>query len=94
MKRNAATHFEAKYIAQTIEAAEGGDVEAAEEALSLFRAAVDARAIDGSTAEHRRIAEYIAECFWQYSEGTGIDRALRLNASRRRGQPKGTRKVD
>lgn len=69
-------------------------MDAAEEVLSIFRAAVDARAIDGSTPEYRRIAEYIAECFWKYSEGTDIDRALRLNASRGRGQPKGTRKVD
>ena len=67
------------YIRQTIDAAIGGDVEAAEEALSLFRSAVDARAIDGARSEFRQLAEYVAECFWQYDQGSDIDRALHIS---------------
>lgn len=83
------------YMAQTIEAAIAGDVEAAEEVLSLFRGAVDGRFIDGASEEYRRLADYIAECFWQYDQGIEIDRALRIQRPRGRpGQPKGTCKVN
>jgi hypothetical protein len=94
MQREAADDINARYIAQTIEAATAGDVEAAEEVLSLFRGAVDAHAIDGVSEQYRRIAEYLAECFWRYDQGTDIARALRLEAQRSRGQPKGTTKVN
>ena len=90
MKRHAADDINARYIAQTIDAALAGDVEAAEEVLSLYRSAVDARAIDGSSSEYRRIAEYVADCFWQYDQGTDIGRALRIDPPKARGQPKGT----
>ena len=81
-------------MAETFDRAVAGDVEAAEEVLDLFRSAVDSRQIDGQTARHRRIAEYIAQCFWAYAQGATIQQALRLEKSRGRGQPKGTRKVD
>jgi len=94
MQRKSADNINAQYVMQTIEAALAGDLEAAEEVLSLFRSAVDARAIDGVSQEYRRVAEYVAECFWQYDQGTDIGRALRLDRSTGRGQPKGTRKVN
>ena len=94
MDLKAADQMNARYVAQTIVAAAAGDVEAAEEALSLFRSAVDGRLIDGASEVYRQLAEYIAECFWKYDQGSEIARALHLHAERGRGQPKGTCKVN
>lgn len=84
----------ASFIGKTIEAAISGSVDAAEEALDLFRDAVDDGQINVAAPEYRRLAEYIAECFRQYSQGEGIDRALRLDHPRPTGQPKGACKVN
>ena len=84
----------ASYIDTTIALARAGNVEAAEEAMSLFRGAVDARSIDGATAENRKLAEYVAQCFWDYESGRNIDDALHVNPKRGVGQPKGSRKVN
>ena len=82
-----------RYIAETIEAATRGDTEAAEEVMALFRSAVDSRQIDGITRGQRRLAEYVAECFWKFDQGETVGKALGIEKPRGVGQPKGSTKV-
>jgi hypothetical protein len=82
------------YIARTIKAANAGDASAAAEALSLFREAVDARNIDGTSVIYRKLAEYVAERFWSFeSTAFPLENALGTGQKRGPGQPKGSSKV-
>lgn len=94
MSHRSAQDLNRWYVIQSIQAAANGDAAAAEEVLSLFRGAVDSRQIDGVTPEHRKLAEYVAEAFWKYSEGRDIAGALGIRPTRGVGQPKGSTKVN
>lgn len=84
----------ADYIQATISSAKSGSVDAAKEALSLFRGAVDSRQIDGIDTHYRSLAEYIADCVSRFEESDDIERALGVAVQRGRGAPPGGRKTD
>ena len=93
--KDAPPNVNAWYIDQTLQRAKDGNVDAAEEALSLFRGAVDARLIDGVSPEYRALAEHLAACLWRYeSTGEAIADALGVQSKLGVGAPKGTRKVN
>jgi len=91
----------AEYIRDTLAAVKDESlgakdrVEAAEEALSMFRSAIDAGIIFSTVPGYQQLAKHVAECIWRYeNDGAALEDAFRVSARRGAGQPKGTKKVN
>ena len=83
------------YFRDVIGHAKSGDVESAEEALKMIRAALDARMIDGAAPTYRAMADYLAECLTAFLDrGKPIENAFWLHAKRGRGRPKRSTETD